>query len=65
MRAIKLMNPRTPEEYAAAERMEALGLGTLNPDGTITLNKKGEAAFKEFADAVFTELEALEAEAKP
>ena len=60
---ITLANPSTPEEYSAAERLEALGLGTLNADGTITLNEKGEAALGEFTDAVAVELAALEAEA--
>lgn len=60
---LALADPRSPDEFAAAERLEALGLGTLNADGTITLNEKGEAALGEFTDAVVVELAALEAEA--
>lgn len=60
---IALAQPRTTDEFEAAERLEALGLGTLNADGTITLNEKGEAALGEFTDAVTVELAALEAEA--
>lgn len=45
------------------KRLEALDLGTLNADGTITLSVKGEAALGEFMNAIAVELAALEAEA--
>ena len=55
---IALAQPRTTAEFDAAERLEALGYLTLNPDGTITPTAKGLAAEEEFTTAVLAALEA-------
>lgn len=54
-----LADPNTPTDYAAAEKMEALGLGTLNADGTITLTPKGETTLNELRAAYAAEIRAM------
>lgn len=54
-----LADPDNPTDYAAAEKMEALGLGALNADGTITLTPKGEATLNELRAAYAAEIRAM------
>lgn len=54
-----LADPNNPTDYAAAEKMEALGLGTLNADGTITLTPKGETTLNELRAAYAAEIRAM------
>lgn len=54
-----LADPNNPTDYAAAEKMEALGLGALNADGTITLTPKGEATLNELRAAYAAEIRAM------
>lgn len=54
-----LPQPRTPQEYAAAEQLENLRLGTLTPHGEIILTHKGEKILDEYRAAVAAQIRAL------
>lgn len=47
-----MTRPRTPEEFAAAEKLEELGYIRLNSDGTITVTAKGQELEQELTDEV-------------
>lgn len=52
-----LRKPSTPQEFEDAERLQELGLATLNPDGTVTLTPVGELKWALFQSLIRKELE--------